>query len=288
MQVHTVGEGTPEVAVVGAVHGDEPCGARAIERFLDSDPEVDRPAKLIVANERALNQGVRYVETDLNRALPGDPDSDLYEERLAHELMQEVQDCVALGIHSTVSYQHAFANVAYLNERKCDVVAHLPVTGIVDFTVVADGRSVELPGFVDIEAGYQGSAEAVDNAYDCLRAFLRTTGVLPGDPPSPDPGFYEVTEPIYKDPGKEYEFLGENFECVDAGETFARVDGDPLTADEPFWPVLMSSDGHDVLLGYRSAYHGPFSSLPQGAVDADGSTSTSTSAETADDPVAED
>ena len=285
MQVHTVGEGTPEVAVVGAIHGDEPCGARAIERFLASDPEIDRPAKLIVANERALEQGVRYVETDLNRALPGDPDSDLYEERLAYELMQAVQDCVALGIHSTVSYQHAFANVAYLNERKREIAAHLPVTGIVDFTVVADGRSVELPGFVDIEAGYQGSAEAVDNAYDCLRAFLQTTGVLPGDPPSRDPGFYEVTEPIYKEPGRTYRFLGENFERVDAGEPFATVDGDHLTADEAFWPVLMSSDGHDVLLGYRSTYHGPFSTLSAPGVDAD---TDATGVDAADDSVPED
>jgi predicted deacylase len=285
MQVHTVGEGTPEVAVVGAVHGDEPCGARAIERFLDADPEVDRPAKLIVANERALERGVRYVETDLNRALPGDPDSDLYEERLAHDLLQEVQDCVALGIHSTVSYRHAFANVAYLNDRKREIATHLPVTGIVDFTVVSDGRSVELPGFVDIEAGYQGSAEAVDNAYDCLRVFLRTTGVLPGDPPSPDPGFYEVSEPIYKEPGRTYRFLGENFERVDAGETYATVDGDPLTAEEPFWPVLMSSDGHDVLLGYRAEYHGAFSAHSVSGVDADAGAD---GAETTDDPVAED
>lgn len=272
MQVHTVGEGTPEVAVVGAVHGDEPCGARAIERFLASDPEVDRPAKLIVANERALERGVRYVETDLNRALPGDPDSDRYEERLAYDLMQEVKDCVSLGIHSTVSYQHAFVNVANLNDRKRDIAAHLPVTGVVDFTVVADGRSVELPGFLDIEAGHQGSAEAIDNAYDCLRAFLRTTGVLPGDPPSRDPGFYEVTEPIYKEPGHTYQFLGENFERVDAGETFATVDGEPLTAEDPFWPVLMSSDGHDVLLGYRSTYRGPLSSHPRGVPDAERTT----------------
>jgi predicted deacylase len=259
MQVHTVGEGRPEVAVVGAVHGDEPCGARAIERFLATDPEVDRPAKLIVANERALERGVRYVDVDLNRALPGDPESDLYEERLAHDLMTEVEGCTALGIHSTVSYDDAFANVAYLNERKRTVAAHLPVTGIVDFTVVADGRSVELPGFVDIEAGHQGSAEAVDNAYDCLRAFLQTTGVLPGDPPAPDPGFYEVTEPIYKEPDRSYRFLAENFERVDAGEAFATVDGEPMVADEPFWPVLMSGDGHDVLLGYRSTHRGPFS-----------------------------
>jgi predicted deacylase len=261
MQVHTVGAGTPEVAVVGAVHGDEPCGARAIQRFLDSDPEVDRPAKLIVANERALERGVRYVDTDLNRSLPGDPESDQYEERLAHELMTEVRDCISLGIHSTVSYDRAFANVASLNERKREVVAHLPVEQVVDFTVVADGRSVELPGFLDIEAGHQGSAAAVDNAYDCLVAFLRTTGVLPGDPPDLDPGFYEVTDPVYKEPGRTYRFHGANFERVAPGERFADVDDEPLVADEEFWPVLMSDDGHDVLFGYRSTYHGPLSTL---------------------------
>ncbi|WP_251330513.1 succinylglutamate desuccinylase/aspartoacylase domain-containing protein [Haloplanus pelagicus] len=262
MQVYTLGEGTPEVAVVGAIHGDEPCGARAIERFLDEDPDVDRPAKLIVANERALERGVRYVDTDLNRCLPGDPESDQYEERLAHELMAEVRGCTALGIHSTVSYARPFANVACLDGRERGIVAHLPVEQVVDFTVVADGRSAELPGFVDIEAGHQGSAAAADNAYDCLVAFLQVTGVLPGDPPDPNPEFYEVTEPIYKEPGRTYHFRGENFERVAPGDRFADVDGDSLVADEEFWPVLMSDDGHDVLFGYRSTYHGPLSSLP--------------------------
>jgi len=33
MDVHDLGEGEPEVAVVGAIHGDEPCGARAVRRL---------------------------------------------------------------------------------------------------------------------------------------------------------------------------------------------------------------------------------------------------------------
>jgi predicted deacylase len=262
MQVRTVGDGDPEVAVVGAVHGDEPCGARAIERFLEEAPAVERPAKLIVANERALAAGVRYVDVDLNRALPGDATSDRHEERLAAELLAEVRDCTTLGIHSTVSYDRPFANVAYLDARKREVVAHLPVEQVVDFTVVADGRSVELPGFVDVEAGKQGTASAADNAYDCLIAFFQQTDVLPGDPPEPDPAYYEVTEPIYKEAGRTYRFLAENFERVAAGERFATVDGEPLVADAPFWPVLMSDDGHDSLFGYRSTDRGPLSSLP--------------------------
>ena len=78
MDVYELGEGEPEVAVVGAIHGDEPCGARAIRRLLDADPEFERPVRLIVANEAALDAGVRYLDADLNRGCPGDPESDAH------------------------------------------------------------------------------------------------------------------------------------------------------------------------------------------------------------------
>ena len=61
MRIHELGEGTPEVTVVGSIHGDEPCGERAIERFIEADPAVERPVKLLVANEAALDAGVRYL-----------------------------------------------------------------------------------------------------------------------------------------------------------------------------------------------------------------------------------
>jgi len=37
--------GTPAVAAVGGIHGDEPCGVRAIDRFLRESPvdDVQRP-----------------------------------------------------------------------------------------------------------------------------------------------------------------------------------------------------------------------------------------------------
>jgi len=70
MRVETLGEGEPEVAVVGGIHGDEPCGPRAIEAFLRDPPPVERPVEFIVANEEALARNLRYVEEDLNRAIP--------------------------------------------------------------------------------------------------------------------------------------------------------------------------------------------------------------------------
>ncbi|MFW5917519.1 MAG: succinylglutamate desuccinylase, partial [Halorubrum sp.] len=93
MDVYELGEGEPEVAVVGAIHGDEPCGARAVRRLLDADPDVERAVRLIVANEAALDAGVRYLDTDLNRAFPGDLGSDAHEDRLAVDLLDAVEGC---------------------------------------------------------------------------------------------------------------------------------------------------------------------------------------------------
>jgi succinylglutamate desuccinylase len=265
MRVETLGEGTPTVAAVGAIHGDEPCGARAIERFLGAERAIERPVKLILANERALERDVRFVERDLNRSFPGDPDSEVGEERLAHALVREVENCLTLGFHSTVSTEKAFGTVADLDARKRAVFRALPVDAVADFTDVVEGRSVNLPGFLNVEAGYQGSAAAAENAYDCLLAFLRATGVLADDrdprteanAPATETTVYEVTEAIAKEPGSSYEVLKPNFERVAPGEVFAEVDGEPLRADRAFWPVLMSTAGHATLLGYEAQEAGP-------------------------------
>jgi hypothetical protein len=259
MRVETIGhesaDAEPAVAVVGGIHGDEPCGVRAIERFLRERPvdEVRRPVKLIVANERALEAGTRYVEGDLNRLFPGDPDSDTYEERLAHDLWEEIRDCTTLGFHSTVSFDEPFGTLADLTPAKADIMRALPLSHAADFTGVVSGRSVNLPEFVNVEAGYQGSDAAADNAYDCLLAYLRVMDALPGEPEPTDTIHYSVRETLEKAPGATYRVHVENFERVPAGTAYATTGtGEELTAEGEFWPVLMSANGHNALLGYAA------------------------------------
>ena len=259
MRVETIGhesaEGAPAVAAVGGIHGDEPCGVRAIERFLESGPvdEVQRPVKLIVANERALEAGTRYVEGDLNRLFPGDPDSDTYEERLAHDLWEEIRECTTLGFHSTVSFDEPFGTLADLTPAKADIMRALPLSHAADFTGVVSGRSVNLPKFVNVEAGYQGSDAAADNAYDCLLAYLRAMDVLPGDPESTDTTHYSVRATLEKAPGTTYRVHVENFERVPPGTAYATTGtGEELTSETEFWPVLLSASGHNALLGYAA------------------------------------
>ncbi|MFB6251974.1 MAG: succinylglutamate desuccinylase/aspartoacylase family protein [Halobellus sp.] len=246
---------SPAVAAVGAIHGDEPCGVRAIERFRARGPtdRIQRPVKLIIANERALDAGTRYVEGDLNRLFPGDPDSGIHEERLAYDLRQEVEDCVTLGFHSTVSFDEPFGTLADLTPQKARIMRALPVDRAADFSGLVTGRSVNLPGFVNVEAGSQGSESAAENAYECLLASLRAMDALPAEPDPTPTTHYQVRKTIEKTPGETYRIHVENFDRVPPGTAYATTGtGESLTADSAFWPVLLSADGHNALLGYAA------------------------------------
>lgn len=252
MQVRTIGDGESEVAIVGAVHGDEPCGAKAIREFLDADPTLERPTAFIIANERALEQRERYIDADLNRVLPGDPTADAHERRLAAKLVDQTEDCVTLGIHSTQSYAGTFGVLSAPNERKRDIFDRMSLTRVADTSMVSGGRCVDQPMFIDVEVGPQGSDRAEELALQMVRSFLQAVGALPGSTATEATEYYTVTEIIEKDTNATYEFVAENFERVGQGEVYARKDGEALVADDPFWPVLASGDGHDRILGYRS------------------------------------
>jgi hypothetical protein len=267
VQVYQLGEGTPQVAVVGAIHGDEPCGPRGIERLLADDPDVDRPVKLIVANEEASAQDVRYVDEDLNRAYPGDTEAETHEGRLAAHLRQELEGCTTLSLHSTQSYAEPFAITPVINEITQAVVPRLPTEILVESGSFAEGRFIEQPHTLEVECGLQQSEEAAENAYWLIRAFLAATNALP-EPTTDDRihsrgtsevSVFRLQERIGKPPADTYEVQAHNFERVAAGETFAVADGESFTADEEFYPVLMSAYGYRDVFGYAAEKLGTLS-----------------------------
>jgi len=255
MRVAQLGEGTPEIAVVGGIHGDEPCGPRAIEQLLATAPDVNRPVKFVVANEEAIEVGRRYVDEDLNRAFPGDPDGDTHESRLAHALLAEIRDCTVVSLHSTQSYAAPFALVDEVDGLARAVCPHLSVEAVVETARFSEGRLIEHPGVVELECGLQGSDQAAANAALLVREFLAATGVLPGDDEplvAREVPVYRLSRQVPKAVGEsaEYRVFAANFERVNAGEVFAATDEEELVADEPFYPILMSPYGYEDVFGY--------------------------------------
>jgi len=250
MRAEQLGDGTPEIAVVGGIHGDEPCGVRAVERLIEEQPTVERPVKLIVANEPAVERGVRYVNADLNRAFPGDLDADAYERRLAARLAEELSGCVTLALHSTQSHAEPFAVIDTPNSVAREICPQLSVVAAVEAGHVGEGRLFASADLVEVECGLQGTAQAAENAFRLAREFLTATGALPGDTVTHRLPTFRLHHPIPKRDGDEYEVFIENFTRVEAGETFAAVDGEPVTAEEPFYPVLVSPYGYRNVFGY--------------------------------------
>ena len=252
MRVTQLGTGTPELAIVGGIHGDEPCGVRAIERLMEEEPPVEQPVKLIVANELAYERGVRYVDVDLNRAFSDEAQPTAHEVRLAEQLAAEIEGLTAFSIHSTQSYDEPFAVSDGRATHIQRVVPHLSVAALVDTNGFGEGRLFATNAdIVEVEAGLQGSETAAENAYRLSREFLTVMDALPGETTARELPVFRMGDPIPKPPAAEYEVFAENFTRVEAGEAFAAADGEPIRASEPFWPILLSPNGYENQFGYH-------------------------------------
>ena len=87
------------------MHGDEPFGLQIIDRYKNRTDQFPG-LQLIIANEDAIQQNKRYIETDLNRSFPGRIGGS-FEERLAVSLLETVRSSrFVLDIHNTTSDIH--------------------------------------------------------------------------------------------------------------------------------------------------------------------------------------
>jgi predicted deacylase len=252
MRIREFGD-DPDVAVVAAVHGDEPCGPRAVDELLSDPPAFERPVKFVVANERALDRGVRYLDEDLNRSFPGDESSASHERNLAARLLAALDGCTTLALHSTQSHPEPFALVDATDPETAAVCTRLPIDAVVETAAYSDGRLIDYPGTIEVECGLQWSEAATANAGRLIEAFLAATGVLPasaGTDPDPDVPVFRLTERVPKAPAGDYEVLVENFVRVPPGTPFASTDGDEQSAESPFYPILMSAAGYETVFGY--------------------------------------
>lgn len=248
MQTITRGDGNAELVIIGSLHGDEPAGKRAIERILEKDLEYAKPVKFIIANEQALEKDIRYIDTDLNRSFPGDPDSDSHEERLAAALLEEIGDASVLDIHTTHSHPEPFSPVKNLDEETLDLAAAAGIGHVIYFPDET-GSLVEHTGGIVVETGYQHSEEAVDNAVEIIERTLAYFGIIERPLQPTEPEVYRYLDTVK---GSGWEFTAENFKEVKEGEVYARKGDQELTADRDFYPVLMSTHGYEGQLGFRA------------------------------------
>jgi predicted deacylase len=256
MDVWQLGAGRPWLAVVGGIHGDEPCGPEALRSLREHDPSVERPVRCIVANEEALARQVRYCDEDLNRAFPGDPAATTHEGRLAAALVDALDDALTLALHSTQSHSTPFAIVTELTPETRRICARLPIEAVIEAGEFVEGRLLTVTPTIEVECGLQGSTAAAAQASWVVEAFLGATGALPPAPPAREVPIYRLEKRIPKADAGEYAVEVNNLTRVPAGESYARVGDSAVVAEESFYPVLMSAEGYEDIFGYQASYVG--------------------------------
>ena len=247
------GSGEAQSAVVGSVHGDEPTGVRAIHRVLETSPTFEQPVKFIVANPPAAVAHRRFLDEDMNRVFPGDPDADSRERRLAAQLVTETAGLPTLSIHTTHATTDPVAFITSDNPRALEIADELPIRYVVNEQPVVDSAFSSTDGVISVEAGKPEQHSATEKAVRIIEAFLRITGIVDGLAETRSNTEYFVSNDTVEKPASadSYELLVENFEQVEAGTAYAKTEEETLVADESFVPILMSETGYDEMFGYK-------------------------------------
>ncbi len=131
LDVTVRGPGEPKVVVAGGVHGSEKSGVRAVRRLCEADLDLQRGVAFVLTNPAAIEAGERYLDSDLNRVFPGDPDGDR-EEQIAAQLCEFVDGRTTLSLHGTEAKPTPFALIHSATEREFELASQLPVPHVVD------------------------------------------------------------------------------------------------------------------------------------------------------------
>ena len=248
MRVVEKGEGKPEYGVLACMHGDEPSGKKAIEKLFESEYEFQKPVKFVIANEEALEENERFLDADLNRSFPGDPESSKHEERLAARFLDELKGMSVIDLHSTRSKPVPFMTFGEMNSKILKMMKNTGVDKACYFEESSGVLGEYLDAFI-VESGPQRTEEATEMAFEILKNYLVAEEIIQADFEISNPEIFKYYETVE---GGGWEFLAKNFSKVEKGEVFAKSGTTELISTEDFYPVLMSTDGYEDVLGQKA------------------------------------
>ena len=262
----------PVMVVFAGIHGNETAGVHAIDSVASDLSEVDLNGTVysITGNMKALQLGVRYVDTDLNRLWENGFDRSQYsssgtaDHTVEHKESLEIKRAVEwilekhrdkasrfifLDLHTTSSESCAFILVNDTLANR-ELARRFPVPQILGFEENIRGTLLSyINNIGHLSLGFEAGAHTNEASIERSEAFLRLmlhwlkikrlsgqeveTCELQLDihPDVPD-SYYEVTyHKIVKDPSKfEMKPGFQNFDRVEKGTLLAKENGELIEA----------------------------------------------------------
>lgn len=240
----------PNLLVLGAIHGNEVCGPKAMARLIAEFETGERTLArgrltlIPVCNPRAHERGTRFIDADLNRVFLPKNEPGTYEDRLVAEIAAQMRQADAiLDIHSAHCATAPFSFLDYTDQPTVDFtlslgLAHV-VTGWVDaYRETPDlnaGDTQRLAHLYNvpcalIECGQHEDETARHVAYDAILRAARYMTLLEGaQGPAPVPDIVQMRKVYRRAPGAHLVEDFANFTPVREGQVLARTEtGEPL------------------------------------------------------------
>ena len=263
----------PHVGVCGSIHGNEPCGALAVQRIAGGfESRVLTPTRgtvfLIHANPKATSLGRRYTPSgdDLNRLWDFEFTRQLREEAWGYEHHRAVELKEVLGnldvfldLHSAKTPTPPFG--VSNGEGDIDEIArHIGISylvqswyGLADKVIIGFLKIAGIPA-LSVECGAHGDPEIAKKAYEIALSFLRVTGAIDDAAPvrrGDDVRTVHVVETIAK-PSEEFRFGSPwtGFQRLEPGTLVGRDRVTEIRVSRPCYAVLPNESvdvGDDVI-----------------------------------------
>lgn len=163
-----------EILFLTAVHGNEGLGVEVMRSLKNRFPALN----WLIANEKALAQGIRFTDVDLNRVAPGDKRATVYEVQRVQEILEiaERYRCV-IDIHSTDADTGIFTIVTNPSKENLDLAAALPVNRLVIWESEIQKNAGPITRFVrrglEIECGPKDSPEIKQQLQEIIETIAK-------------------------------------------------------------------------------------------------------------------
>lgn len=248
-------EGPTSMILVG-IHGNEKCGIDAFNKILPS-PVIQRGRLLLAyGNPRAIEQSVRFTDSNLNRLFRPDDmlsakEKASYEYTRAQFLKKYLDQAdTLLDVHaSSISHSKRFV-ICEKNAK--EVVKYLPVD------IIVSGFDEVEPGGTDyymnragktgicLECGYIGDSESTQIAEESISAFLKARRHITNDLVPQKQSYVRMYEKYF---AKTKSFTlskpFENFEVV-AENQLIGIDGKEEVRTAKQGLILFAHNGNNV------------------------------------------
>ena len=206
------------VLFLGAIHGNEPAGPKAIYKVLEKFaskalvPLSGTLSFIPICNPKAYDNDVRQIDENLNRIIKKYDNPQTYEQQLANELVDYIKEAdVIIDLHSTFcpvaepfifsDYPNKLAdklsaaqNIKYIIKGWPQIYANS--SSIQDLSTGACAQQYNKT-CLTVECGHHYAESSVQVAYYVIMNTLLTLKMLEGYPSAPIKQEYVVMDSIF-------------------------------------------------------------------------------------------